>query len=81
MKCFGNTENGTWQDRLHRIRNDFALLATEDADLIERHVLCRIALHQIEQRQKQIEEQRQQLQTEITAIETELGLTISCNEK
>jgi len=72
MKCFGKNE--CWQDHLHRIRNDFALLATEDADLIERHLICQAELHSIEQRQKQTEEQRQQLRAEISAIEVELGL-------
>ena len=80
MNCFKN-ENVVWQNRLHLIRDDLALLATEDADLVERHLICREVLHRIEGRQKQIEECRQQLRADIIAIEQELGLTNSISEK
>jgi len=77
MKCFGKTENIHWQDRLHRIRANLTMLATEDCELLERHLLYRVELHQIEQRQEQVQEQRRQLQAEITSIEGELGLRAS----
>ena len=74
MKCFSKTDTVPWQNRLHLIRDGLITLGCEDADLIERHLICQAELHSIEQRQKRIEECRQQLRAEISAIEVELGL-------
>ena len=75
MKCFIKTETVLpWQNRLRHIRDAMTTLACEDCDLSERHLIYRVALHQIEERQQRVQECRQQLRAEISAIEVELGL-------
>ena len=66
--------SATWQERLHHIKTNLTKLASEDCELLERHLIWRAELHRIECAQRQIQEQREQLKTEIRGIETELGL-------
>ena len=69
--------SATWQERLHHIKEAMTKLASEDCELLERHLIWRAELHRIECAQRQIQEQREKLKAEIRNIETELGLKTS----